>query len=58
MADMPKSSPTSGAKATTMMVSFNATCDSVNRGSPSVRRLQTNTIAVQGAAASKIKPAM
>ena len=41
-----------------MMVSFSATCDSVNSGSPSVSRLQTNTIAVQGAAASRISPAM
>ena len=39
-----------------MMVSFSATWDSVNSGSPSDSRLQTNTIAVQGAAASKIKP--
>jgi hypothetical protein len=41
-----------------MMLSFSATCDSVNKGSPWVRRLQTNTIAVQGAAASRISPAM
>ena len=33
------------------------TCDSVNTGSPPVSRLQTNTIAVQGAAASRIRPA-
>ena len=47
-----------GAKAKTMMASFSATCDSVNNGSPFVRRLQTNTIAVQGAAARRISPAM
>ena len=47
-----------GAKATIMMASFRATCESVKSGSPLVRRLHTNTIAVQGAAASKIKPAM
>jgi hypothetical protein len=46
-----------GAKASTMMVSFSATCDSVNAGSPPVSRLQTNTIAVHGAAASRIRPA-
>ena len=56
MAEMPSRSPTSGAKATTMMVSFNATCERVKSGSPSVRRLHTNTIAVHGAAASRIKP--
>ena len=37
-----------------MMVSFSATCDSVNSGSPLVSRLQTKTIAVQGAAADFI----
>ena len=58
IAEMPSRKPTSGAKATTMMLSFNATCDRVNRGSPPVRRLQTNTMAVQGAAANKISPAM
>ena len=41
-----------------MMLSFNATCDSVNNGSPLLSRLHTNTIAVHGAAASKISPAM
>ena len=55
--DMPSSRPTMGAKANTMMVLFNATCDRVNTGSPPVRRLHTNTMAVQGAAASKIRPA-
>ena len=58
MAEMPSKKPTSGAKAMTMMLSFKATCDSVKRGSPPVRRLQTNTMAVHGAAASKIRPAM
>ena len=58
MADMPSKNPTNGAKAITMMLSFSATCDSVNKGSPPVRRLQTNTMAVQGAAASRISPAM
>jgi hypothetical protein len=42
----------------TMMLSFKATCDRVNSGSPLVSRLQTKTIAVQGAAASRIRPAM
>ncbi len=58
MADMPNKKATSGANAMTMMLSFNATCDSVNSGSPPVNRLHTNTIAVHGAAASKISPAM
>jgi hypothetical protein len=58
IADMPKSKPTSGAKAITMMLSFKATCDKVKSGSPPVRRLHTNTMAVQGAAASKMSPAM
>ncbi|MNY01933.1 hypothetical protein D3C86_1344820 [compost metagenome] len=57
MADRPSSRPTMGAKANTMMASFKATCDSVKTGSPPVRRLQTNTMAVQGAAASRINPA-
>ena len=41
-----------------MMASFSATCDSVKYGSPSVSLLHTKTIAVQGAAASRIRPAM
>ena len=57
IAERPRSKATSGAKANTMMVSFRATCDSVNSGLPPVSRLQTNTIAVQGAAASRIRPA-
>ena len=58
IADSPSNSPTIGAKAKIMMVSFSATCESVNSGSPLVNRLQTNTIAVHGAAASKINPAI
>ena len=45
-----------GANATTMIVSFSATCDRVKCGSPSTRFDQTNTIAVHGAAASRISP--
>ena len=41
-----------------MMVSLSATCDSVKCGSPLVRLLHTNTIAVHGAAARMISPAM
>jgi hypothetical protein len=58
MAEMPSKKPTSGANANTMMLSFSATCDRVNSGLPFVRRLHTNTMAVQGAAASKMRPAM
>jgi len=58
MDDRPSSSATMGANANTMMVSFKATCDSVNSGLPPVSLLHTNTMAVQGAAASRIKPAM
>ncbi len=54
----PSSSATIGAKAKIMIVSFNATCVSVKYGSPLVSRLHTNTIAVHGAAASRIRPAM
>ena len=56
--DTPSSSATIGANATTMIVSLSATCVSVKWGSPLVRLLHTNTIAVQGAAASRIRPAM
>ena len=49
---------TSGAKANTMMASLSATWDRVNSGSPLDRWLHTNTMAVQGAAASRIRPAM
>jgi hypothetical protein len=41
-----------------MMPSLSATCVSVNSGSPPLSRLQTNTMAVHGAAASRIRPAM
>ena len=41
-----------------MIVSLSATWVSVKFGSPSVRFDQTNTMAVQGAAASRIRPAM
>ena len=41
-----------------MMVSLSATWLSVKCGSPLVRFDQTNTIAVQGAAARMIRPAM
>ena len=41
-----------------MMVSFSATWLSVKCGSPSTRFDQTKTIAVQGAAASRIRPAI
>ncbi|MNN68134.1 hypothetical protein D3C81_1838180 [compost metagenome] len=58
MADRPSSRPTTGANANTMMVSFSATWDSVKTGSPPVSRLHTNTIAVHGAAASRIRPAI
>ena len=58
MAEMPSSRPTIGAKAKTMIESLSATCVSVKSGSPSDRLLQTNTIAVQGAAASRMSPAM
>jgi hypothetical protein len=36
IAEIPSSKPTSGAKAKTIIVSFNATWDSVNSGSPFV----------------------
>ena len=41
-----------------MMVSFSATWLRVKCGSPSTRFDHTNTMAVQGAAASRISPAM
>ena len=47
-----------GAKATTMMRSLSATWLKVKCGSPLVRFDHTNTIAVQGAAASRIRPAI
>ena len=56
--DRPSSKATIGAKAKTMMASFSATWLSVNSGWPPLSRLHTKTIAVQGAAASRISPAM
>ena len=58
MADSPSSRPTIGAKANTMIVSLSATWESVKCGSPFIRLLHTNTMAVHGAAASRIRPAM
>lgn len=54
----PSSIATSGAKATTMIASLSATWLRVKLASPRHSRLQTNTMAVQGAAASRISPAM
>ena len=48
---------TLGAKASTMIVSFSATWLGVKSGSAFVGRLQRKTIAVQCAAASRIRPA-
>ena len=56
--EIPSSSATTGAKATTMMASLSATWLRVKLGSPLHRLLQTNTMAVHGAAASKIRPAI
>ena len=58
IAEMPSSRPTIGAKAKIMMVSLSATWLSVKCGSPSERFDQTKTIAVHGAAARMIRPAM
>jgi hypothetical protein len=58
IAETPSSSATSGAKANSMIRSLSATCVSVKFGSPFDRLLQTKTMAVQGAAASRISPAM
>jgi hypothetical protein len=58
MAERPSSRPTIGAKATIMIASFSATWLRVKCGSPLVRLLQTKTMAVQGAAARMIRPAM
>src|SRR5512141_1356901 len=49
---------TIGANATSMIKSFTATWTSVYAGSPSVRYDHTNTMAVQGAAARMISPAV
>ena len=56
--DTPSNRATSGAKANTMMVSFSATWLRVKCGSPPTRLDHTNTMAVQGAAASRMSPAM
>ena len=58
MDDRPRSSPTIGAKATIMMVSFSATWVRVKCGSPFDSDDHTKTMAVQGAAASRISPAI
>ena len=58
IAERPSSRPTIGAKANTMIVSFSATWVRVKCGSPRVRFDQTNTIAVHGAAARMIRPAI
>jgi len=56
--DSPSNSATMGAKANTMIVSLSATWLSVNKAWPPVSLLHTNTVAVQGAAANRIRPAM
>lgn len=58
IADNPSNSPTIGANANTMIPSFSATWLRVKFGSPSDKFDHTNTIAVHGAAASKISPAI
>src|SRR5436190_23342132 len=54
----PQRNITIGANATSMMRSFTATWTSVYVGSPSVRYDHTNTMAVQGAAARMMSPAV
>jgi len=56
--DRPSNTATRGAKASTMIASLSATWLRVKLASPRHRLLQTNTIAVHGAAASRISPAM
>ena len=56
--DTPSSSATIGAKANTITTSFSATWVRVKLALPLQRLLHTKTIAVQGAAPSRIKPAM
>ena len=46
-----------GAKSTIMSESLSATCESVKYGLPRQSWLQTNTMAVHGAAASRMRPA-
>lgn len=55
--ETPSRNFTIGTKAIRMMRSFVATCTTVYAGFPFVRVLQTNTIAVQGAAPSNTAPA-
>ena len=57
ISEMPSRVTTIGAKATSMIRSFTATCTKVYPASPRTSRLHTNTIAVHGAAPSKIAPA-
>ncbi len=57
MADTPSSSATMGAKANTITRSFSATCEIVKLALPRHRLLHTKTIAVHGAAPSRISPA-
>ena len=47
-----------GAKAITMIASFSATWVKVKCGSPSTKFDHTNTMAVQGAAARMMRPAI
>jgi hypothetical protein len=56
--ESPSRRPTIGAKAKTMIVSLSATWVSVKFGSPSERFDHTKTIAVHGAAASIMRPAI
>ena len=58
MADTPSRKATIGAKAKTITRSFSATCEIVKLALPRHRLLHTKTIAVQGAAPSRIRPAM
>ncbi len=58
MGATPGNRPTVGARANTIMVSFSATWLRVNSGSPLDKWLQTSTMAVHGAAASKMSPAI
>ncbi|MCY1185634.1 hypothetical protein D9M73_264340 [compost metagenome] len=56
--DTPSSRATIGAKANTITRSLSATWVRVKLALPLHRLLHTNTIAVQGAAPSRISPAM
>ena len=57
IAETPSSRATIGANANTITASFRATWLSVKLGSPSTRLDHTKTIAVHGAAPSRIRPA-